>query len=186
MIWIDIDNSTLLIGAVPKDSFLVESRGYAVDLFWEQKILISTITGRGDTLNFTGIHLLPLASTMAWIENTLNFTNGYYKVTGNEGDQFEYLVPFPPGYTSTMKAHWTTDVIVLDPSCSWQTATTVMEPGIWSWDVMLPESNLSITLDNSSFGMFLLSSKFFMCLLDFSIKRVHFECADFSLLGPER
>jgi hypothetical protein len=57
---------------------------------------------------------------MAWVENFLNFTDGYYKVMSSEGssDQFEYLVPFPPGYTSTMKAHWTTDVIVLDPSCS--------------------------------------------------------------------
>ena len=123
---------------------------------------------------------------MAWIENTLNFTNGYYKVTSNEGDQFEYLVPFPPGYTSTMKAHWTTDIIVLDPSCSWQTATTPMEPGIWDWDVVLHESNLMITLGNDSFGMFLLSSNFFMCLLDFSIKRYQYWSAYFSLPGPKR
>ena len=46
---------------------------------------------------------------MAYIENTLNLTNSYYKVTSSEGDQFEYLVPFPSGYTSIMKAHWTTD-----------------------------------------------------------------------------
>ena len=42
---------------------------------------------------------------MAYIENTLNLTNSYYKVTSSEGDQFEYLVPFPSGYTSIMKAH---------------------------------------------------------------------------------
>jgi hypothetical protein len=98
---------------------------------------------------------------MAWVENTLNLTNGYYKVTGGEGDQFEYLVPFPPGYTSTMKAHWTTDVIVLDPSCSWQTATT--GPVNSTWNVTLPQSNLGVTLWNDSLGMFLLSSNVFMC-----------------------
>ena len=106
---------------------------------------------------------------MAWVENTLNFTNGYYKVTGGEGDQFEYLVPFPPWYTSTMKAHWTTDVIVLDPSCSWQNATTTGPVNSY-WDVTLPKTNLGITLGNGSFGMFLLFSNVFICLLDFSIK----------------
>jgi hypothetical protein len=114
--------------------------------------------------------LLPLASTMAWVENTLNFTNGYYRVTGGEDDQIEYLVPFPPDYTSTMKAHWTTDVIVLDPSCSWQTATTT-GPVNSSWNVTLPESNLGISLASYDFGTFLLSSNVFVSLLDFSIKR---------------
>ena len=115
---------------------------------------------------------LPLASTMAWAEIFLNFTNGYYKVTSIEGDQLEYLVPFPSTYTNTMKAYWTTDVIVLDPSCSWQTATILgtahnldpmasaddLEYGVW--DVALPEYNFSVRLGNETFGMFLLSSMF--------------------------
>ena len=111
---------------------------------------------------------MPVASTMAWAEAFLKFTNGYDKVTSSEGDQFEYLVPFPPGYTSTMKAHWTTDVIVLDPSCSWQTATTT-RPDWHSnvnnsyWDVTLPKSNMGISLENDSFGMFLISSNVFIC-----------------------
>ena len=105
---------------------------------------------------------LSLATTMAWAENTLNVTNGYYKVTNSEGDQFAYLVPFPPGYTSTMKAHWTTDVIVLDPSCNWQTATTARHDNS-SWDVMLPKSNLGFSLNNDELCMFLLSSNVFVC-----------------------
>ena len=105
------------------------------------------------------VNLLPLASTMAYIENTLNLTNSYYKVTSSEGDQFEYLVPFPSGYTSIMKAHWTTDVIVLNPSCSWQTTTTT-GPVNSTWEVALLESNLSVFLHNDSFRMFLLSSMF--------------------------
>ena len=107
---------------------------------------------------------------MAWVENTLNFTNSYDKVTGGESDQFEYLVPFPPGYTGTTKAHWTTDVIVLDPSCSWQNATNngIVDS---SWDVTLPKSNLGITLRSDDFGMHLLSSNVFICLLDSSIRR---------------
>ena len=96
---------------------------------------------------------------MAWVENTLNLTNGYYKVASSEGDQFEYLVPFPPGYTSTMKANWTTDVIVLDPSCNWQNATTTGPVGS-SWYVTLPTSNLGITLGNDYFGMFSFSPMF--------------------------
>ena len=120
------------------------------------------MTGRPNGSEFDDV-LLPMASTMAWVENVLNFTNGYYKVTDSliEGDQFEYLVPFPPEYTSTMKAYWTTDVIVLDPSCSWQTATTTNEPVNSSWIVTLPQSNLSVRLTNDSFGMFLLSSNVF-------------------------
>ena len=99
-----------------------------------------------------------MASSMAWAENFLNLTNGYYKVTSSESDQFEYLVPFPPGYTSTMKAQWTTDVIVLDPSCSWQTPTATTLQFNSTWEMTLPKSNLSFVLRNDSFGMFLLSS----------------------------
>jgi hypothetical protein len=68
-----------------------------------------------------------------------------------------------------MKAHWTTDVIVLDPSCRWQNATTTKPIGS-SWYVTLPNSNLGITLSNHSFGIFLLFSNIFICLLDFSVK----------------
>jgi hypothetical protein len=124
--------------------------------------------------------LLPLASTMAYNENFLNLTNGYYKVnTSSEGDQFEYLVPFPPGFTSTMKAYWTTDVIVFDPSCSWQTPTAGLVN--LSWDVTLAESNLSVTVSNSSFGMFLLSSHVFMSVFTRfqyrDLPRSQFPCA---------
>jgi hypothetical protein len=118
---------------------------------------------------------MPVASTLAWAENFHNLTNGYYKVTSSEGDQldqFEYLVPFPPGYTSTMKAYWTTDVIVLDPSCSWQTATTTgpVNSSLNATLVTLPGSNLSIWLGNDSLCIFLLSFNVFIYLLYFSIK----------------
>ena len=121
---------------------------------------------------------------MAYVENSLNLTNGYYKVTSSEGDQVEYLVPFPPAYTTIMKAYWTTDVIVLDPTCSWQTPTTATFVNsstydeLW-WDVTLAESNLSVSILNSSFGMFLLSSDFFMHLLDFSINTRHWHVFGF-------
>ena len=145
-IWIDVNNSTFLVGALPEHCFLVDD-------------------GNSDSsVNET---LLRWASTMAWAENFLNFTNGYYKVNSSEGDQSEYLVPFPPGYTSTMIAHWTTDVIVLDPVCSWQSATTT-GPLNSTWVVTLDESNLSTTLKQKDFGVFLLSSNLFICLLDFS------------------
>ena len=118
---------------------------------------------------------------MAWVENILNLTNSYYRVTSSEDDQFEYLVPCPPGYTSTTKAYWTTDVIVLEPSCSWQTADVkgssyqipAQAPaGSTShsiWNVSLRESNLSISLESDSLSKFF-PSNFFMCLLDFSNK----------------
>ena len=116
------------------------------------------------------------ASNIAWVENILNFTKSYYRVTSSEGDQFEYLVPCPPGYTSATKAYWTTDVIVLEPSCSWQTPTISEDSSYWSlsndasgWDVTLNESDLVVLIANESFGMFLLPSNFFMCSLDFSV-----------------
>ena len=134
------------------------------------------MTGRPDAADgFSADEsLLELASTRAWVENFLNFTNGYYKVTSSEGDQFEYLVPFPPGYTISTKAYWTTDVIALEPSCNWQTATKtgpVNTNGYSTWTMTIPQSNLSILWLNSTFCMFLFSSKVFMCLVDFSIKR---------------
>ena len=113
---------------------------------------------------------------MAYVEKFLNYTNNYYKVTSSEDDRFEYeyLVPFPTEYNSTMKAYWTTDVIVLNPSCSWQTPTMarfVNSHGIIgpSWDVTLAESNLSVNILVASLGMFLLSSDEFICLLDIRI-----------------
>jgi hypothetical protein len=109
---------------------------------------------------------------MAWVEDFLNLTNGYYNVTSSvEGDQLQYIVPFPSGYTTTMKAYWTTDVIVLDPSCSWQTGTTSQLVNKRYWNVELPESQSTFILPVSYLlGLFLLSSNVFMCLLDFRIK----------------
>ena len=108
-----------------------------------------------------------MAATMAWVENFLNLTNGYYEITSNDAsdDQFVFVVPFPPDYTSTMNAYWTTDVIAYNPSCSWQTATTTAKPIDSSWVVTLPQSNFSIKLTNDSFGMFL---SFLQCFHVFS------------------
>ena len=127
---------------------------------------MSTIIGSGFNYN-----ILPVASSMAWAESFLNLTNSYYQVTSSESDQFEYLVPFPPGYTSTMKTQWTTDVIVLDPSCSWQTPAETAFDSHWTrWEMALPKSSLRFNVGNDTFGMFFLSSNILICLLDFSIK----------------
>ena len=146
-ILIDVDDSTVLIGALPKDSFINQS--FLSD-------------GTVDIVSFD-TYPLKLASTMTWVENFLNLTNGYYKVTSSEGDQFEYLVPFPPGFTSTMRAYWTTDVIVLDPSCSWQTTTVTTPPSDnLFWTVTIIKSNLSFLLPVNNDSMFILSSDVFM------------------------
>jgi hypothetical protein len=81
-IWIGVDNTSILIGALPKDSFrrIMHHNGW----------------------NSTLMDLMPLASAMAWVENILNLTNGYNKVTGGEGDQFEYLVPIGPFHLGTL------------------------------------------------------------------------------------
>jgi hypothetical protein len=42
------------------------------------------------------------------------------------------------------------------------------------WDVTLPKSNLGIDLGNDTFGMFLLSSNVFICLLDSSIRQCQY------------
>ena len=146
--------------------------GYVVDILVAQNPHL-TITGRSGKISFGDNYtdqLVDTATDMTWVENALNLTNGYYKVTSNEDDQFEYLVPFPPAYTSTMKAYWTTDVIVLDPSCSWQTPTTISYDNS-TLNVTLAESNLSLSYLDEDFqffeGMFLLSSNAFMCILNF-------------------
>ena len=166
---VDVDNSTFLIGALPNDSFLVDN-GYVVDILVAQNPHF-TITGRINGIIYIDVNLtgpIVTALTMTWVENVFNLTNGYYKVTSSEDDQFEYLVPFPPAYTSTMKAYWTTDVIVLDPSCSWQTPTTISYVNS-TLDVTLAESNLSLSYSDTDFGgMFLLSSNTLMCILNFS------------------
>ena len=145
-ILIDVDNSTFLIGALPKDSFL--------SYHFSPGNSIPSITFAIDSLK--------LASPMTWIENFLNITNSYYKVTtSNEDDQFKYLVPFPPGFTGTMKAYWTTDVIVLDPSCSWQTVIIPQSdsgPGAISWNLTTLQSNLTMMLDFELLSMFILPS----------------------------
>ena len=97
---------------------------------------------------------------MAWVENLLNLSYSYYWVTtSSEGDQFEYLVPTPLWYDNTMKAYWTTDVIVFEPSCSWQTPT-IMDETQYSLDVSLYESNSSFVFMQRDESMFLLTSNF--------------------------
>ena len=88
-------------------------------------------------------------ANIVWVENVLNLTNSYYGVTSSEGDQFEYLVPCPPNFTSTTKAYWITDVIVLEPSCSWQ-SIGVNSNGKLS----IPVFNLSFLLEKYNLGMF--------------------------------
>ena len=106
---------------------------------------------------------------MAWVEDALNLTKSYYRVnTSSEDDQLEYLVPFPPGYTSTMKAFWTTDVIVLDPSCSWQNATT-SELVDMTWNVTLPQSNLITSVKAVNIGIFSHFLPMFSCINSISV-----------------
>ena len=94
---------------------------------------------------------------MSWVENKLNLTSTYYGVASSEGDSLEYIIPFPPGYTTAMKAYWTTDIIVLNASCSWQAVRTAeFNSGFSSWNVKLSEANLSLTVYNSTFGIFFL------------------------------
>ena len=96
---------------------------------------------------------------MAWVEIFHNLTVGYNMVTDSEDDPLHYLVPFPPEYTSTMKAYWTTDVIVLDPSCSWQTGTTPGPPDKLTWDVTLFESGFNVQLDPTALASGMLNTQ---------------------------
>ena len=100
-----------------------------------------------------------MASALAWVENKLNLTNTYSGVASGDDHPFGYVIPFSPNYTATMQAHWTTDIIVLEPSCNWQTTSTtgvvdVNLTGAEYWSTTLPEANLNITLSSDSFGMF--------------------------------
>lgn len=129
---IDVNDLNFTIGAVPESSFINEN-GYSLNT----------------------IDLFSAASTMSWVEIGLNLTNAYHHVASSEGDPFEYIVPFPPGYTTTMKAYWTTDVIVLNSSCNWQTAEiTGRNLTDLTWNVTLSQANLYLTLDNTPFGIF--------------------------------
>lgn len=103
---------------------------------------------------FVALELYPLASSLSWVENVLNVTTSYSRVASSEDDPFGYIVPFPPGYTTTMQAYWTTDIIVLNPSCIWQNATST-GPTARGGDFTgaLPEANLSLYLSNP-FGTF--------------------------------
>ncbi|KDR70927.1 hypothetical protein GALMADRAFT_254532 [Galerina marginata CBS 339.88] len=99
-----------------------------------------------------------LASSMSWVENVLNITTAYSRVASGEDDSFGYIVPFPPGYTTATQAYWTTDIIVLNPSCSWQNATSTgaVDANFNStadedWTAALPEANLSLRFANDPF-----------------------------------
>jgi hypothetical protein len=85
--------------------------GYVVDILVVAQNPYSMITGRNAS-SFDDI-LMPLTSTVAWVDKFLNLTNGYYKVTSSEDDQFEYFVPFPLGYTNTMGLQMSSSLIRL-------------------------------------------------------------------------
>ncbi|KDR71965.1 hypothetical protein GALMADRAFT_143320 [Galerina marginata CBS 339.88] len=134
LIWVDVDDPNFQIGAITNNTYTTRK-------------------------------LYPEAATMSWVESTLNLTKTYYKVTvaGSEGDPSGYIVPFPPGYPTTMRAYWTTDIVVFNPSCSWKTPnmTGVIDVSTgngWTliqgqnWPVaLLPETNSYIGLTSNAF-----------------------------------
>ncbi|KDR66545.1 hypothetical protein GALMADRAFT_259061 [Galerina marginata CBS 339.88] len=100
-------------------------------------------------------HFTPLASSLSWVENVLNITTNY-RIASSEDNPFGYVVPFPPGYTTVTQAYWTTDIILLNPSCSWQTPHTArnsidVQPFQPDWlPVTLPDANLTFNVTPSN------------------------------------
>ena len=104
--------------------------------------------------NLPSAELYSLASELSWVDIVLNLTGTttYSRVSNErEDDPLGYIVPFPPDYTTAMKAHWTTDIIVLDPSCNWQTLILADNQSLL---VTLVEENTTLPLDPDYFGMF--------------------------------
>ena len=103
--------------------------------------------------NLQPAELYSLASEVSWVDIALNLTITYSRVSNElEDDPLGYIVPFPPDYNTAMKAHWTTDIIVLDPSCNWQTLILADNQSLL---VTLVEANMTLSLeDGDYFGTF--------------------------------
>ncbi|KDR79181.1 hypothetical protein GALMADRAFT_243078 [Galerina marginata CBS 339.88] len=136
---VDVDDPAYQVGAIPNFSLIRE-------------------TGSSFISSLPSADLYSLASSMSWVENVLNVTTTYSRVASGEDDLFGYIVPFPPGYTTATQAYWTTDIIVLNPSCNWQNATSTGAVDANSnstanqeWTAALPEANLSLRFANDPF-----------------------------------
>ena len=159
---VDVEDPSFQIGAVPEFSYFMDE--YVMHPLCNAGPSFPTGRSAG-SLNVEASALMQLASTLSWVENALNLTNAYSGVINSEDDRFGYIVPFPPDYTAALQAHWTTDIVALNSSCSWQTPGTT---GIFNATsttnqyMMLPEANLYVKLSNDASGMSLLPLMSFM------------------------
>ena len=111
------------------------------------------------SINTNFLNKCPHASALSWVENTFNITSTYTVISSAESDASAYLVPFPPNYTATMQGQWLTDVIVLNPSCSWQPTKETRRISITSdfeMNVTLPQVNLDVVLDSGDLSVYFL------------------------------
>ncbi|TFK67965.1 hypothetical protein BDN72DRAFT_960642 [Pluteus cervinus] len=90
------------VGAIPQDS-IYDTRKFVPPL-----LLSSTQTSS--------------AGSIAWADTLLGLQ---YSFTADDTGNISYLVPYPEKLSTSTRASWLTDVIIIDPVCQWlQTSVT--------------------------------------------------------------
>ncbi|KAF9233530.1 hypothetical protein BU15DRAFT_80023 [Melanogaster broomeanus] len=117
---------TLAPGALTINSVLIdgEMMAFAIGAVPPQSVLNASYyvePGFNASLNSD------MAASIAWAEMELGVQYSFGTVNTSDPDYAAYIVPIPLDVASTTSARWLTDVIGINPSCSWA-VTDITQP----------------------------------------------------------
>ncbi|KAF9236450.1 hypothetical protein BU15DRAFT_77031 [Melanogaster broomeanus] len=109
--------ATLAPGALTIDSVLIDGEMMAIAI---GAILPQRVLNASDSIPaFNASFNSDMAASIAWAEMELGVQYSFGIVNTSDPDYAAYIVPIPLDLASTTTARWLTDVIGLNPSCSW-------------------------------------------------------------------
>ncbi|KAF9236446.1 hypothetical protein BU15DRAFT_77027 [Melanogaster broomeanus] len=114
LVWIV---ATLAPGALSVNSVLAdgEMMAFAIGAVPPQSVLNASASSPG----FNASSNSDMAASITWAEMQLGVQYSFGIVNTSDPDYAAYIVPIPLDIASTTSARWLTDVIGINPSCSW-------------------------------------------------------------------
>ncbi|KAF9233532.1 hypothetical protein BU15DRAFT_80027 [Melanogaster broomeanus] len=110
--------ATLAPGALTINTMLAdgEMTAFAIGAVFPQSVFNGSYSS-GPTLNATLNS--EMAASIAWAEMQLAVQYSFGIINTSDPDYVAYIVPIPLDLATTTSARWLTDVIGINPSCSW-------------------------------------------------------------------
>ncbi|KAG6375190.1 hypothetical protein JVT61DRAFT_3399 [Boletus reticuloceps] len=137
LIWIV---GTLAPGALTVDSVLSDGQlmAFAIGAVPPQSVLNGSSSV--DPFSNAGLNA-DRASSIAWAEIELGVQYSFSTANTSESDYAAFIAPVPLGLSTTTTARWLSDVIGINPTCSWA-STNITAP------VQVPVNSSSVSFQN--------------------------------------